>query len=289
MPEMDGYEATSLIRENPQHKKLPIIAMTAHAMSGDKEKCLAAGMNDYVTKPIDVDKLFNVLGKWIELDNIIPVTELPKIANDTNDTTLLPDNLPGIDMVTALKRMRGNRSLYLKLLRTFHKDYHDVANKIRSLLENGDTETALRLAHTIKGTGDNLGINDLHEISKTLEMTLKAGDNITPEQLTELEETVSNVMQILASLNNEEPETEDFTHNKTDIAALKTLLPELEKFLAESDFQAAELLPNIKCNLSSDLQPLCHQLEEQIDDYDFEKAQETLIKLTKIIYGESHD
>ena len=288
MPEMDGYEATSLIRENPQHKKLPIIAMTAHAMSGDKEKCLAAGMNDYVTKPIDVDKLFNVLGKWIELD-IIPVTERPKIATDTNDTTLLPDNLPGIDMVTALKRMRGNRSLYLKLLRQFYKDYHDVANKIRSFLDNGDTETALRLAHTIKGTGDNLGINDLHEISKTLEMTLKAGDNITPEQLTELEETVSNVMQILASLNNEEPETEDFTHNKTDIAALKTLLPELEKFLAESDFQAVELLPNIKCNLSSDLQPLCHQLEEQIDDYDFEKAQETLIKLTQIIYGESHE
>ncbi len=282
MPEMDGYEATRLIRENPQHQKLPIIAMTAHAMSGDKEKCLVAGMNDYVTKPIDVDKLFSVLGKWIEPGNIIQVTELPKIANDTNDTndtTLLPDNLPGIDMVSALKRMRGNRSLYLKLLRQFYKDYHDVANKIRKLLENGDTETAQRLAHTIKGTGDNLGINNLHEISKTLEMTLKAGDNITPEQLTELEETVSNVMQILAPLNQEEPEKEDLTNNKTNLAELKTLLPELENFLAEGDFQAAELLPKIKCNLSSDLQPLYHQLEEQIDDYDFEKAQETLTKL----------
>ncbi|MCP4699410.1 MAG: response regulator, partial [Gammaproteobacteria bacterium] len=102
MPEMDGYQATRKIRENPRCSELPIIAMTAHAMSGDREHCLKAGMNDYVTKPIEVEQLFNVLGKWIKpgkRDFYMPAKEEDKkISTDE----ILPDKLAGIDVESAL-------------------------------------------------------------------------------------------------------------------------------------------------------------------------------------------
>jgi len=127
MPEMDGYEATRLIRENPQLSELPIIAMTTNAMKGDREKCLAAGMNDYIIKPIEVAWLFSTLGKWIKTKERDLIQQMPerREEEEVEEETVLPDlaELPGIDIAASLKRMGGDRRFYQELLLDFHKDY----------------------------------------------------------------------------------------------------------------------------------------------------------------------
>jgi len=131
MPKMDGYKATQLIREG--HKKLPIIAMTACTMSGDKEKSIAAGMNDYISKPIDIDELFNTLEKWIQPKEC-ELSSTPPDSKDIKHFTSLPDELPGIDIAAGLKRLRGNRSLYHKLLCDFYKDYQNSITEINDAI-----------------------------------------------------------------------------------------------------------------------------------------------------------
>ncbi|MGD8498387.1 MAG: response regulator, partial [Chromatiales bacterium] len=108
MPEMDGYDAARRIREDDSLDDLPIIAMTAHAMEGDREKCLNAGMNDYVTKPIDPKQLFDILGKWVKVEAQQGPSE--RVAAEPRTETALP-TLPGFDTATALARLGGNEQL----------------------------------------------------------------------------------------------------------------------------------------------------------------------------------
>jgi signal transduction histidine kinase/CheY-like chemotaxis protein len=295
MPEMDGYEATRLIRENFQYDELPIIAMTAHAMSGDKEKCLAAGMDDYITKPIEVEQLFTTLKKWVKPSS----RDLPTVDEDENKVysdnsptnnreeregfeTTLPDDLPGINIVQGLKRLGGNRQLYLKLLRDFHKEYQDVGSRMKTLLEKEETETAMRLAHAIKGTSGNLSINQLFDISKQLETALRAGEKMTPQLLKQFEELLTEVMNTLASLKDK-PKADNSLCEMVDTATLTPLLQEMLTFLDEGNSQAFERLPEIKKALGGHFQFEYQQMAEQIDDFEFEEALETLNGITKTL------
>ena len=200
MPEMDGYQATRLIRENPQYRELPIIAMTAHAMSGDKEKCLAAGMNDYITKPIEVERLFSALTTWITPRS----SELPSppISEREDFDTPFPDELPGIDIAEGLDRLLGNRQLYLELLQDFYTEYSDIVSRIKTFLIQGNTEKVLYQVHAIKGVSANLAINHLSEVSTALEMVLRAGEEMTPELLKQFEDAMTEVINTLAVLKD---------------------------------------------------------------------------------------
>ena len=174
---MDGHEAARTIRRAPGYAKLPIIAMTAHAMTGDREKSLEAGMNDHVTKPIDPDQLIAALIKWIEPGErsgraeAKPVPPKPEPEN----APAIPE-LAGIDVKTGLSRVAGNRKLYLDLLRKFAADYPDSADRIKNALNKGDHELALRLAHTVKGVSGNIGAMDLYQAAKKLEASIEARD-----------------------------------------------------------------------------------------------------------------
>ncbi len=299
MPEMDGYEATRLIRENAQYDALPIIAMTAHAMSGDKEKCLAAGMNDYITKPIEVEQLFATLKKWVKPSNReLPTPSIyksekserevysenqPNNREDREDfETTLPDDLPGIDIVQGLKRLGGNRQLYLKLLRDFHRDYQDAGNRIKTLLEKDETETAMHLAHAIKGTSGNLSMNQLFDISTQLEATLRAGEKITPQLLKQFEGVLAEVMNTLASLKDK-PKEDNSPCEMVDTATLTPLLQEIATLLYEGNFEALERLPEIKKALGGNFQVEYKSLEEQVDDFEFEEAREVVLEMAKAL------
>jgi len=174
MPIMDGYQATREIRKDPQFSELPIIAMTAHAMTGDKEKSLEAGMNYHVTKPINPKELFSTLLIWIKpgerpvSDDILAERE-QRIAE--KDVPPIKD-LPGIEVNKGLTRVRGNRALYRDLLARFHREYADATSRIKNALDNGDTERLRHLVHTIKGVSGNIGAVDLERTASDLEIEL---------------------------------------------------------------------------------------------------------------------
>ena len=185
MPVMDGYTATRKIREwetevSPQSSALPIIAMTAHAMAGDEEKSLAAGMNGHVTKPIDPDQLFSTLQKWIQPGE----KRDRKRKADVSDTkaaaaekapqeSMLPDALPGFELAEGLKRLQGNQKLYRKLLQDFGASYTQVAAEIHGALDKKDFKHAHSLVHNLKGLAGNLAASALQAATIDLEKLIK--------------------------------------------------------------------------------------------------------------------
>jgi len=206
MPVMDGYTATREIRkleggsgkeEGGMRKEgtssIPIIAMTAHAMSGDHEKSIAAGMNDHITKPIDPEKLLGTLARWIGPRDrtatspaAAPASIGPQAKEPAPLEQPLPDVLPEFDVAEGLQRLMGNRALYRKLLANFATHYIQAAATIRSALDAGDFEQAHGLVHAIKGVAGNLAAKDLQVQSAALEKLVKHADPSSPPPAAEL-------------------------------------------------------------------------------------------------------
>jgi CheY-like chemotaxis protein len=204
MPVMDGYTATVKIREleaqrppasslQPPTSRLPIIAMTAHAMSGDHEKSLDAGMNDHITKPIDPAQLFGTLAKWVRpREGTQKPVEAPSAASGSRDKEpappekALPDAMPEFDLTDGLQRLMGNRALYRKLLVNFATQYAQAGADIRNALDTGDFDRAHGLVHAIKGVAGNLAAKDLLQHSVALEKLVKHADAASPPPTDEL-------------------------------------------------------------------------------------------------------
>ena len=181
MPVMDGYAATREIRKDARFEALPIIAMTANAMAGDRDKALAAGMNDHVAKPIDVAELFEVLGRWVQVPEERRAAEprtwmCPKpLAEEASSLPVLP----GVDTQSGLARVGGKVSVYRKILRQFANRQADSPARIRSALQGHDLTTAEREAHTLKGVAGNIGAGEVQAAATRLETAIKQG--LTPK------------------------------------------------------------------------------------------------------------
>ncbi|MCA1945014.1 MAG: response regulator [Desulfovibrio sp.] len=180
MPEMDGLTATRNIRalDVPWAATVPIVAMTAHAMAGDRETSLEAGMDDHITKPINPAQLLASLVAWIPpADRPLPQGFTPR--STTRETALRQDELPlaglpGINVKSGLAKVSGNRSLYRKLLGKFQSKYLGAHQEAQALLQAGKEQDAIRLAHTIKGVAANLGAEALSRAAGEVERVLKA-------------------------------------------------------------------------------------------------------------------
>ncbi len=293
MPVMDGFEATREIRKDERHKDLPIIAMTAHAMTGDREGCLAAGMNDYVSKPIDPEKLFSALIRWIKPGE----REFPDyLLTGTNEAPPedeglpLPD-LPGISVKSGLTRVGGNRNLYRKLLSKFHRNHGTVAIDIKNALDKDDTGTATHLAHSIKGLAGNLGANDLHIASANLETDLRLNrtENI-PGLINAFSEALDLVLNSITALEPGEPDTAAAgltaqpAPESSDCDRAHFLLSELKKFLEKDDFRAVKTLEDLRAALPGGMaEDELADLEKHIEEYAFERALESLVAVTQAL------
>ncbi|MBF0103149.1 MAG: response regulator, partial [Desulfobacterales bacterium] len=198
MPDMDGYEATRHIRQNPQFKDLPIIALTAHAMTGEKEKCIESGMNDYVSKPIDTNELYRTLVKWIKPIERISKPIESKPSDIDNKTIEFPDSLQGIDIVSGLKHIGGNRSLYIDILKEFLTEYRDVSQHIQAAIDKQEWTTAERLVHTLKGVSGNIGAQDLFLRTQQVESMIKQADKNASEPL--LHQLTQEMSRVISSL-----------------------------------------------------------------------------------------
>ncbi len=180
MPVMDGYEATKRIRTMPEFSHIPIIAMTAHAMASDRDRCIKAGMSDYISKPIVPDSLTALLIKWVKPSEPLleeSHTEEPGDAADTpSDSSVLPASIAGIDMGQGLRFCNNNPAFYLEMLLNFRDTRRNDDQEIRVAIESGERDVARRHAHSAKSVAGIIGAIALSEAARNLETALAEPD-----------------------------------------------------------------------------------------------------------------
>jgi signal transduction histidine kinase/DNA-binding response OmpR family regulator len=279
MPEMDGYDATRKIRKIPEFEKLPIIAMTAHAMKGDREKCLEAGMNDYVSKPIEVDQLLATMRKWLDPlrspanDSLIPESGETKQEPSTN-SYMFPQALPGIQMNTALKRLSGNTELLAKIIIDFCDEYADSGQKLEELIAVGDRDQALRLVHTIKGVSGNFSGLELQQASQEVERVIKQDRMLDLDPLFDsFEFALHKVLTAGSILRQIESQTGTSDCKTMSIEEMGQLLVQISNLLINNDLASEEVFEKMKPDLLKLVsKTLINSLETHIRSFDFEKA-----------------
>ncbi|MBF0134846.1 MAG: response regulator [Magnetococcales bacterium] len=292
MPEMDGYEATRQIRNEARFATLPIIAMTAHAMAGDREKCLAAGMNDHVTKPIDQKQLFTVLTHWIDPQKrgklAVPATILDQPADLEESVVPTLDTLPGINLTSALERVNNNQEILRSILVEFQHSFADTSDKIREKMsskDQNDWSTAQRLAHSVKGVAGNLSAQDLFNAARDLEVGIR--DNHQERWPTLLEtftvahQTVLNSIGIWIQEDRKESASEIRAIAPVAAIDLTVVTPHLQKLrvlIQETDAEAQGSFDAVKPLLrdSAALQDELTRLEEALASFDFSSAETAL-------------
>ena len=275
MPVMDGYQATRKLRQDARYSNLPVIAMTANAMVGDKEKCLDAGMNDFIAKPIDVAQLFGTLARWVAPS--APRAEQPAVAQPQPQPQLdaaLPV-VPGLMMAEALRRVGGNAGLMRKLLDRFVETQFDAMLRIAGAIENNQLETAIRVAHTLKGLAGNIGAGGLADSAARVEHLLSLGSHDGLPQALEactlaLDELVPKIAQAMqgGAVPKQSP-----AMVAVDRMQLETRLRELSQLLLQDDAQAVKHLDGIAPMLVATGQAEhARQLKRMLGQYDFEGA-----------------
>ncbi len=275
MPIMGGYEASEKIRKELNYATLPIIAMSADAMVGVKERCLDAGMSDYLTKPIDPNLLFTVLGKWLHVSAAVLEQQQHTTAAEV---TLVID---GLDTTAGIARVAGNLKIYNNILKKFCSHHANAAEEIKTAVDNSDFELAERIAHTIKGVAGNIGADAIFECSVKLDALLKdAQANAIDEQTltTLLTELTANTTALITAIKASEvyaDEAPTADQPKLDPAKLAELVNQLAGLLDDDDSEAQSCLDELIAG--SDHEAL-KEMSEMVGDYEFEEALELLQK-----------
>jgi PAS domain S-box-containing protein len=274
MPVMDGLTATRLIRGDESCRDLPVVAMTASAMVGDRECCLAAGMNDHIAKPIEPEDLWKVLLKWITPGRGAPAGRPANPRPGVEPAPELP-GIDGLDMATALRRVLGRQPLYLSMLRKFRSGQSATPAGILAALEAGDEKTAERLAHTLKGLSGNIGATRLQHLAEGLESAIRQEEprEALHERLQELEGPLEELM---GELDRKLPGEEGRKVLDVDPVRLQAVCALLESLLAEDDGEAVDTLETNADLLSSAFPQHFRQLQGAIRSFDFEAALATL-------------
>jgi CheY-like chemotaxis protein len=281
MPEMDGFTATKLLRKDPRLQKFPIIAMTAHALVEERQRCLDAGMDDHVSKPIDPDALFATLMRWAKLRPRTVESPVPPSPAKTADEVILPE-IVGVNQADGLNRVAGNRRLYRDLLGQFAAKQGDAAAQISAALKSGDSKLAERIAHTVKGVAGNLAIIEVQSAAQKLEKGIRERQN----SVTVLLETfatllVTQVRAIEQALQESAPAQPEEVPSSTfngEVAA--AAIARLKSLLDTNDGDADDAFRSLKEAVAGVVdRPHLDDLSASISDFDFEVA---LVKLDGI-------
>jgi CheY-like chemotaxis protein len=275
MPVMDGFEATRRIRANGL-RELPIIAMTANAMAGDRDRCLAAGMDDHVAKPIDVRELFGTLTRWVRQPAGNGQHRSPR---DMGATPLPPVN---IDRDGALRRLGGNEKLVAKMSARFRETQSDVAARIREAVTRGDVEGAMREAHTLKGLAGNIGAGDIAGMAAKLEAMLKINDEQGMKlSLHELDRHMQALVQYLSLPVGSEGMADQRSGAPLNRAALTSALHRIVELIDGNETEALRAAERILPQLVAIGQETPgRQLVALLAQYDFDAAADVLGRIS---------
>jgi PAS domain S-box-containing protein len=290
MPVMDGYEATRAIRRQDRFAALPVIAMTANAMAGDREKVLDAGMNDHVAKPINVDRMFETLARWIspaQPQSPDRGATQPAVRAETG-TIELPA-VDGLHTGKGLAISGGNRRLYRKLLVKFRDNQRDFADVFRATLRGEEPDAAKRLAHTLKGVAGNLGLLRVAQAAAELEAACSTGADSTElaRLLGAVEEALAPVIVGLSGLGNEAPAAPE---TGVDSREMETQLAALRRLIEDNDTEAAAAVEALLAATGDQpCQPKLRRLGQMLDDFDFDAALDELDSLNRTLRENDHD
>lgn len=283
MPEMDGYEATQCVRRDARFKELPIVAMTAHAMIEERERCLACGMNDHLTKPIDPNALYQIIVRWcpqaVDRTAAGGAASSPDAVPDTEEWVL-----EGVDVQDGLQRMAGNRALYLQMLVRFRDGQDDAASRIRcALAGDGSRVDAERISHTLKGVSGQLGIKGIQRLAEHVDSKIRGG--AAPLELEPLLAQLDTEMQsLLHSLSHVLPRSESNQQDgllvsEIDIHATRSLVMRIANLLRESDGDAIDLLEGSSQLLSAVLgRHVQQEIAQAARAFDFDNALAALVE-----------
>jgi polar amino acid transport system substrate-binding protein len=271
MPVMDGFTATGKIREQERYADLPVLAMTANATVEDRDKSLAAGMNEHIAKPINPQLLFEALLRWIPHAE----RELPEVSDIEHSSESIPE-IPGLDAAGGIQRIGGNVGAYRKLLAKFAENQADALEKLREALDDGDQELSVRIAHTLKGVSGSIGADALHKAAAELESALKQATESLPEDLLAQAETALTaiLLPIQALVTDGEGSSATPGELPDDLGEqLQALGDLLDEYDTEAGDKLDSLLQKIK---GTELHRELNGIRSLLDQYDFEGAAEAL-------------
>ena len=291
MPRMNGLEATRRIRELPRGESLPIVAMTAHAMKGDEEKCLEVGMNGYVSKPVNQDRLFHTLWRLLRTTN--PALGQPAPGDEATSEIQtemsapddgLPDGLPGLTIKDTLSSLSIDGATLVRIMAGFSEDNRQTGARLRQALADGDSDALRQLAHSIKGSSANIGAHALSQAARSLEDACREAEAADDDQAAWyplIENLIGALDQVLQSIDTLTAHFyADVSGEPVAAESLENLSAALADALDTADPQAIEAIwPMFKqaARQSAGIEPrLLSALEARIERYDYDQALEAI-------------
>jgi len=279
MPGRDGVETTIAIRTELGDARTPIVAMTANAMTGDRERCLEAGMNDYIAKPIDPDKLALTLARWLEGRTQTSAGRKPPAAVGARPA------LPGVDVAFALRNLGGNAELFEQLIDMFVEEHGDSAQSLAQAAAQGEWKRVNALAHALKGAASTLGALGVAEIARALEQAAReaAPDADAARHLTQaLGGAIAEIADGVRARRRETAAAPAPPPQAPPAAAeLTPMLDELRRLLEAGDADAetqSERLAGLLAQTAAAMRAA--EVARSASRYDFDAAAEALAQLS---------
>ncbi|WP_415906035.1 response regulator [Neptuniibacter sp. QD72_48] len=281
MPVMDGFQATERIRQMEKVKHLPIIAMTANALTSDKERVLNAGMNDHIGKPINIDQMYATIERWacVSKRNSRVIESAPVIQD------LDFPVIPHVDTAKGLSSMRGNHELYLKMLKGFYEHHRDFDAQFTAAIEDEDPTAPMRCAHTLKGAAATIGATELEVLAEELESLCAEANFKVADIQGAVKDVVEEAALVVANIEASGLIATASLASGQNCNAEKLIasIPKLRNYLLESDSEALEVIEALESELGGKALEILEPVAKAINVFDFDLALERLSEMEEAL------